>query len=496
MKLGLRLLLGFFLITGIAAFFVLRVFAAEIRPSVARVVEDMLVDTANILAELVEDDLAAMPAGGTLETGHFAQRVREYAERPVDARIWGMSKQSLDYRVYVTDARGRVVLDTGARPGGVAIGQDYSRWRDVALTLKGQYGARATRQVEVDGQPSVLYVAAPIRQGARLIGVLTVAKPMSTVQKFIDRAEREILVKGLWLLGLSLLVGVLVTAWIVWSVRRLRDFAQHVELGQRGGERVQAPELSGELGDLARAMEAMRDRLEDHEHVEHMVRALTHELKSPLAAIGGAAELLHDDLPAHDRHAFATQVQDQAARMQRLVERLLELSKLEHRRRLEHLAVVDLAPCVETALAQARGRAEQRGVSLQWQQREQAAVLGEPELMHLAMSNLLDNAIDFSWPGGRIEVSVRREGAQALFTVRDHGPGVPDYALARLGERFYSTPRPAVAGEPPRKGTGLGLAIVRQVMQLHGGDVVWAPAGPGLAVTLRWPLATPSGPST
>jgi two-component system sensor histidine kinase CreC len=495
MKLGLRLLLGFFLITGIAAFFVLRVFSAEIRPSVARVVEDMLVDTANILAELVEDDLAAMPPGGTLEASPFAQRVRDYAERPVDARIWGMSKQSLDYRVYVTDAQGRVVLDTGARPGGVAVGQDYSRWRDVALTLKGQYGARATREVEMEGRPSVLYVAAPIRQGMHTIGVLTVAKPMSTVQKFIDRAEREILVKGLWLMGLSLGVGVLVTAWIVWSVRRLRHFAQHVELGQRGGERVQAPVLSGELGDLARAMEAMRDRLEGHEHVEDMVRALTHELKSPLAAIGGAAELLHDDLPAADRQAFATQVQEQAARMQRLVERLLELSKLEHRRRLEHLAVVDVADSLDTALAQARGRAEQRGLILQWQQRDTAPVLGEPELMVLAMSNLLDNAIEFSGPGGRIDLTVRCEGAQALLTVRDHGLGVPDYALARLGERFYSTPRPAAAGEPPRKGSGLGLAIVRQVMQLHGGTVAWAPAEPGLAVTLRWPLATPGGPS-
>lgn len=496
MKLGLRLLLGFFLITGIAAFFVLRVFSAEIRPSVARVVEDMLVDTANILAELVEDDLAAMPAGGTLESSPFAQRVRDYAERPVDARIWGMSKQSLDYRVYVTDVQGRVVLDTGARQGGVALGQDYSRWRDVALTLKGQYGARATRQVEVEGQPSVLYVAAPIRQGARLIGVLTVAKPMSTVQKFISRAEREILVKGLWLLGLSLSVGVLVTAWIVWSVRRLRHFAQHVELGQRGGAREHAPALSGELGDLARAMEAMRDRLEDHEHVEHMVRALTHELKSPLAAIGGAAELLHDELPAPDRHAFATQVQEQAARMQRLVERLLELSKLEHRRGLAHPARVDLAACADTALAQARARAEQRGLALQWQQRDEVAVMGDPELMHLAMSNVLDNAIDFSSAGARIDVSVRREGAQALLTVRDHGPGVPDYALARLGERFYSTSRPAVAGEVPRKGSGLGLAIVRQVMQLHGGEVHWTPADPGLSVTLRWPVAPPDAPST
>jgi two-component system sensor histidine kinase CreC len=95
MKLGLRLLLGFFLITGIAAFFVLRVFVAEVRPSVREVMEDVMVDTANLLAELATDDLAALPPEGSMAGTRFAQRVRDYADRPIDARIWGLSKRTL-----------------------------------------------------------------------------------------------------------------------------------------------------------------------------------------------------------------------------------------------------------------------------------------------------------------------------------------------------------------------------------------------------------------
>lgn len=167
MKLGLRLLLGFFLITGIAAFFVMRVFVVEVRPSVREVMEDMMVDTANILAELAVDDLAAMPSAGNLKDTAFARHVQDYASRPIDARIWGFSKRSLDYRVYVTDTRGQVVFDTGLPGGGNALGKDYSRWHDVARTLTGQYGARATREVLKDDKTSVMYVGRGADQAGR-----------------------------------------------------------------------------------------------------------------------------------------------------------------------------------------------------------------------------------------------------------------------------------------------------------------------------------------
>jgi two-component system, OmpR family, sensor histidine kinase CreC len=501
-KLGLRLLLGFFIITGLAAFFILRVFVEEVRPSVREVMEDMLVDTANLLAELAAADLARMPPGGTLKGSAFAAAVQDYATRPVDASIWGLDKRSLDYRVYVTDASGRVVFDTGFRDRPDDTGADYSRWRDVARTLRGEYGARATREVQTDDNSSVMYVAAPVLAADRQqrLGVLTVAKPMDTVAPFIARAQATILKQGALLLGLSLLIGILVTGWVIWSVRRLRHYAQHVQFGQR----QPAPVLSGELGELARAMEAMRDRLDGHAHLEHTVRALTHELKSPLTAIAGAAELLQEDLPAADRQAFGQQIQGQTERLRALVERMLELSKLEHQGVPAQHHPVPLAELVDTVCQAAQARISQRGLRVAWLQRDEATVHGDPELLRLAVANLLDNAVDFAPRGSLLELVVQATPAGTVFSLRDHGPGAPDYALPRLGERFYSTARPAEghepagppqgripegaarrhSSEPARKGTGLGLAIVRQVAAMHGAQVQFEPASPGLRVRL------------
>ncbi len=486
MKLGLRVLLGFFVINGIAAFIGLRLFVAEVRPSVRQVMEDLMVDTANILAELVRDDLARMPESSTLEASAFAQRVREYANRPVDANIWGVSKRTLDYRVYVTDAKGRVVFDSGFRGSASASGADYSQWRDVALTLSGRYGARATREIQTDETTSVMYVAAPVRSATGVIGVLTVAKPMSTVQQFVTRAEREILLRGAWLLGVSAAVGALITGWVVWSVRRLRRYAQGVQLGQR----IAAPRLSGELGDLALAMEDMQERLEGREHIEGLVRALTHELKSPLTAIAGAAELLRDDLPAQDRETFAAQIQTQSVRLRQLVERLLELSKLEHRRQLEHSARIDLGACARAAQAAASARAMQRGVAIDVTVLGTPCIVGDANLIQLALSNLLDNAIDFEPTGGSVSLTAQIQDREAVLSVRDHGVGVPPYAMPRLGERFFSMPRPAPVGEVAlTKGSGLGLAIVRQIVELHAGKLRFAGAEPGFLVELRFPNA-------
>lgn len=486
MHLGLRLFFGFLVITGLAAFFVMRIFVAEIKPSVREVMEDILVDTANLLAEEAAPDLAAMPQGGDLGGSRFAAAARAYAGRSVDAQIWGLHKRRLDLRIYVTDVKGRVVLDEGAGlAGGASLGADYSRWRDVALTLRGDYGARATREVRTDETSSVMYVAAPVRaQDGRLLGVLTVAKAQSTIAPFVERAERKILVAGAWLLGLSLAVGVAVTLWAVWEVRRLRRYAQLAGAGQPA---VAPPRLPGELGDLARAMGAMRERLDGRAQREEFVRALTHELKGPLAAIRGAAELLEDpSLDPAGRERFVAQVQDQADRLRELVDRLLELSKLESAGPVRVRERTALAALTDRVLADHRPSLLQRSLDLRWLERDDAvAVEGDPAQLSLALSNLMSNAIDFAPEASTLEVSVKAEGGEAVWRLRDHGPGVPDYALSHLGERFYATARPGGT----RKGSGLGLAIVRQVAALHGGALLIAPAFPGLEVTLVLPRA-------
>lgn len=465
MHLGIRLLFGFFLVTGLAAFFVLRVFVTEVKPSVREVMEDMMVDTANILAELASDDLAA----GKMATGRFAERVKNYAVRPIDAKIWGLSKQSLDYRVYVTDSWGLVLFDSE----NIATGQDYSQWRDVARTLRGEYGARATRELQHDDRTSIMYVAAPIKHKDKIIGVLTVAKPVATVQAFIDRTERKILLRGALLLFLSLVIGVVVTLWLVWSIRKLRRYANAV--GSGGNPAL--PKVPGELGELALAMDAMRRKLEGHEYIEGYVRALSHELKSPLAAIRGAGELLQSDLPESARREFSGHVLAQTAQLETMVNTMLELTKLEQRQATPQLETVLWADFFASIMSANQGLLSQHALEFSVKP-EHASVRAELGLLKLAISNLLENAKAFAPRGTVITI----EAQQDVVTVRDFGPGVPDYALARLGERFFSTARP----DGQSKGSGLGLAIVRQIMVLHGGTMVTSHAEPGLRVVLTF----------
>jgi len=238
------------------------------------------------------------------------------------------------------------------------------------------------------------------------------------------------------------------------------------------------PQVPGELGDLARAMDRMRARLEGHGYIEAYVRALTHELKSPVAAIRGAGELLQEDLPAGDRALFAAQVVQQSERLQRLIDRLLELSKLEQRQHAEAQGPVALHDCARAALAHTQARAAQRGVALTLTG-QGASGPWEAELITLALTNLIDNAIDFSPPGSTVAVELQG----STVAVQDSGPGVPDYALTRLGERFFTTARPN--GE--RSGSGLGLAIVQRVVALHGGHMVVRNTAPGLRVELHLP---------
>src|SRR5690606_37254120 len=123
MRIGLRILLGYFLIVALAALLLGQVFLREVKPGVRQAMEDTLVDTANVLAELATDDFLA----ARMDDGAFATRVRALAGRDIGAGIWGFEKREASYRVTVTDDRGIVVFDSA----GLDVGADYSRWNDV-----------------------------------------------------------------------------------------------------------------------------------------------------------------------------------------------------------------------------------------------------------------------------------------------------------------------------------------------------------------------------
>src|SRR3546814_12867357 len=158
MKIGLRILLGYFVIVALAAWLLGNVFVQQVKPGVRQAMEGTLADTANVLAELATDDFLA----GHIDDGRFAARVRGLADRDIDARLWGFRKHSSDYRVYVTDARGIVVFDSSGRD----VRRDNSHWTAVYLTLRGQYGRGAPRRGPDNRDATVMPVAAAIRTPA------------------------------------------------------------------------------------------------------------------------------------------------------------------------------------------------------------------------------------------------------------------------------------------------------------------------------------------
>jgi two-component system, OmpR family, sensor histidine kinase CreC len=473
-NISVRLFIGYFLVVGLAAWFVLDIVTHETEPGIRQATEETLVDTAHVLAELAAQDLAAQ----RIEQGSFAASLRAATRRSPRADISGVRKESVDFRVYVTDAKGIVVYDSEH----AAVGEDYSQWRDIARVLRGEYGARSTLEDPDDPESSVMYVAAPIFWQGELIGALSLAKPMSSLSPYISRATHRVKQTGLWLLVATAAIGIFFSGWLSWSIHRLRSYARAVA----DGRKAEPPTGGGyQFSELARALGQMREKLEGKQYVERYVQNLAHEMKSPLTAVIGAAEILEDELPAADRRKFTASIGEQARRLQAIIERMLMLARVEQLQTPEGGAVVELQKLLSSCLADRQLALAKRRLDCVIRAPEAASLRGDSFLLQQAVLNLLDNAIEFSPDGGRIELELGVADGYAEISVRDHGSGVPDYALAQIFDRFYSLPRPATG----RKSTGLGLALVREVARLHGGEAGFTnhPAGGGLA-SIRLPV--------
>jgi len=475
MQITLRVFLAFFLIVGLAAFFIQRVFIKEVKPAVRQVMEENLVDTANLLAELAAQDMRNQ----TMASGGFAQSVENFSHRKVDALILGSHKTTLNYRIRITDDQGIVVFDSENKE----LGKDYSRWNDVRRTLQGAYGARSTRDVPEDANSSVMHVAAPIMDGDQIIGVLTVANPNRTLAPAIERAEKRIFNYGLLLLALSLAVGLGVTLWLSRSLNALRRFANAVIEGKKATPPTQGAK---EIVQLGQVLKSMREQLEGKQYVENYVHQLAHEIKSPLSAIGASAELLEEELPESDKKRFLETISSQSKRLSTLVEKMLKLAALEHRQALHNAQLVEPLLLAHRVAQNLAPSCLQRHIQIQVHSTPQLPLIqAEPLLIEQAIFNLAENAVQFSPPHGLVSMDLSIRDNALLITIEDQGEGIPDFAQTRLFERFFSLARP----QGGTKSTGLGLCFVREVALLHKGSLELAnrPQG-GCVARLSIPL--------
>lgn len=463
MRLRTRLFLGFFLLTGAGFYFLVGWILRDLRPRYLESSEEGLIDSANLLAALIEEDIGS---DGAIPVDRLRGAYARLPGRPLSAQIYRFAKTRVDLRVYVTDSLGKVLFDSDA---GRDEGKDYSRWRDVFLTLRGQYGARTTRVNPSAASSSVLYVAAPLRgPGGRIAGVVTVSKPSNSINLFLQAARGKIVFAGLLAAVAVALAGMVLSAFVTRPIQRITEYARAV----RDGRPAAFPALGrSEIGEMGRAFEEMREALEGRKYVEQYVHTLTHELKSPISSVRGAAELLQEEMPPERRAGFLANIRSETERMQTLVDRMLDLSGLESRRGLLESEPVEVASLAAETHARLESALARKGLRWDCDIPPALTVPGERFLLQQAMLNLAENAVSFSPRNGTIAVRASRvaEGrrAWARIEILDEGPGLPDFAGARVFEKFYSLQRP----DTGRKSSGLGLTIVQEITRLHEGTI-------------------------
>jgi two-component system, OmpR family, sensor histidine kinase BaeS len=251
------------------------------------------------------------------------------------------------------------------------------------------------------------------------------------------------------------------------------------EIGE--GRFVETPESgSDEVAALARDVNAMSRRLKELEEMKKLIVAsVSHELRSPLGAIGAKVrDLLAPGTLPEPAAAGLRSIAQNASRLEHFVSSMLEVARIE-RGRLEYAPrVAELGPVVEDAAAFFAEKAREAGLTLEAQVGPGLAPFSfDPDLIAQVLANLVSNALKFTPRGGRVRVEARAEGAEALVRVEDTGVGIPEEARARIFTPFERVPNPLRA-----TGTGLGLSIAKAIVEKHGGRIGVQPRAGGGSV--------------
>ncbi len=462
MRITLLIIAGFLAIAGGGFFVLMKTLREDVETMYSQAAEEPLVDFAHLFASLIEQDIV----DGKIDPTRFRESFRKAFAREFSAKIYQLEKKSIQSNVYVTDATGTVIFDS---ENGLREGEDYSEYNDVYLARQGKYGVRSSRTDPEDSQSSVFFIAAPINHNGELIGTLTVSRPETAMAPFAEHSRAKILKWSFIAAAVVAILGAIWTYALVSPIGGLTGLARMVARG----ERTSVPETGfAEIRSLSRAIENMRRELEGKHYVENYVQALTHELKSPLAAIRGAAELIDENMPVEKRERFLANILAETSRSEDLVRRLVQLAALESQTGLAKTETIDLAELIRQEIAECESRLEAKGISLVPKGIDQTVEIeGDRLMLQIAIRNLLSNAVDFSPENesSTIEISLSERYCEIALSITDSGPGIPDYATGKIFDRFYSLKHSAT--KEGRKGSGLGLCFVKEAAELHGGSV-------------------------
>lgn len=356
---------------------------------------------------------------------------------------------------------------------------------EVAAALQGTAAIR-TRRTQ-DERAVVMSAAHPIWSGYEVIGAVVAEETTNAVASMRSAAlERLLLLTLASFTGVAALLIAYATRLSV-RIRRLRDEAESA-IDARGhitrlGE---GSDASDEIGDLSRSFSAVLERLgQHHAYLESMAGRLSHELRTPVAVVRSSLENLKLAPASEDAAQYIGRAEDGLQRLNRILDRMTEASRLEQSLSVVEPERFDLVPVVRGCVEGYRLAYPQASFALQLPA-QRAEVRGAPDLAAQLLDKLVENAVDFTASGEPVQVALEKGMGETLLTVANKGPVLPGEMRAGLFQSMVSVRQQRAPTTPH---LGLGLYVARLIAEFHGGSIAATnlPAGDGVAVSVRMP---------
>lgn len=396
-------------------------------------------------------------------------------------------KDSLELQFINT--RGRVEISSygltaGSRPGtpdidGAMTEGKISHWRGV----------------DVNTGERVMSVSAPIRYvDGSIIGVMRYVTSLKLVDEQIKRTTLIAVAVGLVVILMILLSNLYFIKTITVPIHDLTGLAKKISEGSYG---IQAEkQYDDEIGELTDAINDMSSKINRSEKMQtEFISSVSHELRTPLTAITGWSEtLMYDENISEDSLRGLEIISKEAGRLTKMVEELLEFTRIQDGRFNLDIELVDVEEELEDIVFAYTDLFKQEGISLRYYPPEEILqpIPADPERLRQVFLNILDNASKYGKSGEFVDVSLVSKGEFLIITVRDYGPGIPPSEIQFVKNKFYK-------GSSKERGSGIGLAVCDEIVTRHGGELLIENApDKGVAVTAKFPInptKTPNNPN-
>ena len=416
------------------------------------------------ISNLLSSQLTFKIKDGTIDTANIDRAFKKIQTIQTRSSTGSPIKKNTAINAYVTDKTGTVIYDS-SNPDN--IGKDFNLKPDVLSALNGENGARFELSASGDPFPQKYYIGAPIKHENRVVGVVSVYKPVKSYYDVLTARKDQLILLIIVIVLIALVLAWLLTYLVSLPIQRLENYAQTVIKG----EIARPPKISlPDFKNFAKEFVKMKTILEQKEPIKNYVLDLSHHIKSQLTAIKASAELLKNKVP-QDKTDLLSNIVTEADKSTKYLNDLFELARVESQidvKKKEKLSIKELVG-ENISSAESKITKKKIQVKLEWGSSE-PIILGNRDILP-ALNNLILNAIEFSPVGGKIVIETVEDKNKDHIFIRDQGPGIPEFAKEKIYNRHFSLIRPS--GE---KSSGMGLAFAKQVIALHNGEIQLEPS--------------------